>query len=633
MFVDSGDGVQQPGRPLERDRAHAVRPQARRRPPRLVVDRRGPARPPADRRARGGQRRRQPGVVAAAGRLRATRPPRAAHQRHPLRRAALPLELQLPRRGQPPRGVGGRGRPPGPRGPGPHRPRRVLRRGPLRRGRPGGGRAHRVRRRAVAGPDPPAERRGRPRGRPPAGAGLRSRGLRPAGVHAQRCAPGWPREGQARLLGGRLGGGARWPLAGAHRVSQGRGPPGAGGRRAVGGGARAGAAGRHLRRRQRGGRAVRPRPPARLGPQRCTRHPGRAGRAGAGGHQQRPLRHARPAPARHRAGRRAGPAQPRRPRRLAAGGGVGAPAVGRRAGPAFRPLARGGRVGGRAGAGVCLRSGAGGAAAAALPVPRRARRDGLPAPPRRGGRRAPLRAARRRRPSWRPRPQPEGVGPDRPRAGGHRGAGLPRLLPGGVGHRGVLPPVRHLLPGSGQRRQLGGLLRAGHHQRRRRVSRPVVRALPVARARRSARHRHRHRERSSGRGHPVRLPAPRPPARRPGGQRHQLPGPLGGARHGQGARLLARPAGRLVQADGHVVDRVVDGWRDRARHPRRRAGPGARHRAGAPPPGHPLGGHGHLRPAHRRGVPCRVGPLLGQGVAARRHAPHRRHGPRRRPGA
>jgi error-prone DNA polymerase len=73
----------------------------------------------------------------------------------------------------------------------------------------------------------------------------------------------------------------------------------------------------------------------------------------------------------------------------------------------------------------------------------------------------------------------------------------------------------------------------------------AVRALPVARARRPARHRPRHRVGSPGGGDPVRLRAPRPQPRRPGGQRDHLPWPLGGARHGQGAGLLGGPAGRL----------------------------------------------------------------------------------------
>ena len=38
--------------------------------------------------------------------------------------------------------------------------------------------------------------------------------------------------------------------------------------------------------------------------------------------------------------------------------------------------------------------------------------------------------------------------------------------------------------------------------------------------------------------------------RRPGGQRHHLPAQVRGARHGQGARLQHRPAGRLVEAGG-----------------------------------------------------------------------------------
>ena len=206
--------------------------------------------------------------------------------------------------------------------------------------------------------------------------------------------------------------------------------------------------------------------------------------------------------------------------------------------------------------------------------------------------------------AWRPR-----RGPDRPRARRHRAARLPRLLPHRVGHRRVLPPGRHLLPGPGLGGQLGGLLRARHHQGRRGPPRPAVRAVPVPRARRAARHRHRHRERPPGGGHPVRLRALRPRAHRPGGQRHHLPGPVGGARHGQGPRLRPRPAGRLVEAGRRLGP---GGGRPpapaRPRHPRRRARAGPPGRGLPPPPRHPLRRHGDLRPAGRRGVPGGVGP-------------------------
>ena len=66
---------------------------------------------------------------------------------------------------------------------------------------------------------------------------------------------------------------------------------------------------------------------------------------------------------------------------------------------------------------------------------------------------------------------------------------------------------RHPLPGPGLGGQLGGLLRAGHHQRRRGGARPAVRAVPVPGARRPARHRPRHRVRPPRGGHPVRLRA------------------------------------------------------------------------------------------------------------------------------
>ena len=166
--------------------------------------------------------------------------------------------------------------------------------------------------------------------------------------------------------------------------------------------------------------------------------------------------------------------------------------------------------------------------------------------------------------------------------------------------------------GRGLGRQLRGLLRARHHQRRRGRPRPAVRALPVARARRPARHRPRHRERPARGGHPVRLRAARPRPRRAGRQRHHLPGQVGGPRHGQGARLRARPAGRVVEAG-------------------RRWGPvaataGSRTTSTSPPPvlelaaqvehfprhlGIHSGGMVHLRPAGRRGVPGRVGPHGG----------------------
>ena len=97
-----------------------------------------------------------------------------------LRRAALPLQLQLPRRGLPPRGAGRGGGPPGAGGPGHHRPRRHVRGGPFRRGGPGGGDADGVRRRAVPRADPPAKRGGRPRGHPPADPGPGPRRLHPA---------------------------------------------------------------------------------------------------------------------------------------------------------------------------------------------------------------------------------------------------------------------------------------------------------------------------------------------------------------------------------------------------------------------------------------------------------------------
>ena len=393
-----------------------------------------------------------------------------------------------------------------------------------------------------------------------------------------------------------------------HRRSWRRSALGADRARTEGCGRRAGPADRRGRCRQRVRGAVGPRRPAGQPPQRRPgRDRGAAGGA-AGVRQRGALRHPdRPAPGR-RPGRGRRPARSRRPRRLAACLGRGPPALGRRAGPALRPLPRRGGGRGPLGAGVRLQPVAGGAGAAAVPVPRRARRGRLPSPARHRGRPGPLRPAGGRAGARR-------LGSDQPRAGHDRAARFFRLLPGGVGHHVVLPQPRHLLPGPGVGRQLGGVLRAGHHQRGLRGAGAAVRAVPVARAGRPARHRHRYRERPARGGDPVRVRPLRPGPHRPGGQRDRLPGPLRGARRGQGAGASTRPPGRLGQIAGPLrrLGRAGRSERGRCRgpqpwgHPRRRAGAGRGRRGRAPASGHPLRGDGDLRPARRRGVPGGVG--------------------------
>ena len=95
--------------------------------------------------------------------------------------------------------------------------------------------------------------------------------------------------------------------------------------------------------RDRGaGGALGPRRPARPSPQRRARdHRGRR-RSRRGRDQQRALRDARPAPARHRARRQSRGPLARRDRRVAAGVALRAPAQRRRAAPTVRPLAGGG---------------------------------------------------------------------------------------------------------------------------------------------------------------------------------------------------------------------------------------------------------------------------------------------------
>ena len=73
--------------------------------------------------------------------------------------------------------------------------------------------------------------------------------------------------------------------------------------------------------------------------------------------------------------------------------------------------------------------------------------------------------ARRGRAVRRQAARGQGLRDDRARAGDHRGAALPRLLPRRLGDREVLPRQRDPVPGPGLGGQLRGLLRAADHRR------------------------------------------------------------------------------------------------------------------------------------------------------------------------
>ena len=287
----------------------------------------------------------------------------------PVRRAALPLELLVPRRRVAPRRAGRGGGPARSGGPGGHRPRRLLRRGPLRRGGPGGRAADRVRRRADRRrADRAARRRGRPGRRHLVVLARQPGRLRPPGPGGEPGADGRS-EGRAphrprrpRRPGGR-------GVDGPHRLPQGAGARGPGAGRPGRGRASHRRAGRRLRPGPRRGRAVGPRRPARLRPQRRAVPVGPAPGRRADRHGQRPLRHPAAPAVGHGLGRGAGPAQPRRHRRLAPRRRRRPPALGERAGPPIRPLPGRGRGGGRAGPGLRVR-----------PVPRRPNLPPYPCP-------------------------------------------------------------------------------------------------------------------------------------------------------------------------------------------------------------------------------------------------------------
>ena len=210
---------------------------------------------------------------------------------------------------------------------------------------------------------------------------------------------------------------------------------------------------------------------------------------------------------------RAGGLAARRPHRL--------PALRGRAGPPLRPLARGGGAGGRAGGGVRLRPAPGGARASPTSrSPPATTSSATCAELTEQGalRRYGPRGAERVPGAW---------------------AQIDHELSviGDLGYAGYFLVVWDIAEvcrrlgiycqGRGLGRQLGRLLRPGGHQRRRRLAGPALRAVPLPGPRRPARHRRGHRVGPARGGHPVRLRALRPAPRRPGGQRHHLPAPLG----------------------------------------------------------------------------------------------------------
>lgn len=549
--------------------------------------------------------RRAPLLAQAAEVRAAAHPGGAGDRARRVRGAARAQQLQLPRRGELARGAAGGGDSPAPARPRPHRSRRALRRRPSGRGRRGVRAGEDgVRRRALPRAQPPAERRGRPGGQPPRRPRPPAGGVPPARRRDHRRAARGRREGAPGLPAARAGRAGRRRVDGADRLPQGRRAPGAGRAGRARSGARGGAPGGAVRPRQRAGRADRPGQPARHHRQRRARPDRRPARPARRGDQQRPLRLARAVPAGDRRVGRARPAQPGRDGRLAARVRRRAPAQRRRDGQTVRPLPR--------------RGGAdrGGRRRPLLPAAQRppaAAQAGGPggAHPDELAPRAHLARCGRALP--RPRREPGEAGAHRARARRDRGQGLPRLLPDRARHRAVRPQPGHPVPGPRVGGELGGRLPARDHRGRLDQVRPAVRALPLQHARGGARHRRRLRLRPPRGGHPVRLQQVRPAQRGAGRQRDHLPAQERGARHGEGARPLHRPAGRLEQADRLVVARPDH---RRPRHPGRGGGAGAAGAEVPAAPRHPLGRHGAHRPARRRGVPDRARPHGGAHGAA-----------------
>ena len=229
---------------------------------------------------------RRAGVEPQAPAVRGAIRPDAAHRAGacgPVCRAALPLELLVPRWGVAPRGAGDRGRSSWAGDVGDHRSRWLLRRGPLRRGGQGGWSAHGVRHRdhAVGGGCGVGDRHSRRpiRGRH-ASSGRHGHGARLPCARPVRHPPArarrWPdricpavpgteyrasrrREGGATVRVRRRRRHRRRTRLGTHWLPERGGPCGAGRRRTGGGAPGAAPPGRRVRARSGAGGTVGPR--------------------------------------------------------------------------------------------------------------------------------------------------------------------------------------------------------------------------------------------------------------------------------------------------------------------------------------------------------------------------------------
>ena len=452
---------------------------------------------------------------------------------------------------------------------------------------------------------------------PPAGAGPRPARLRPAGPGHER-GPAGGGEGGAALLARRPGRTGRrrcprrrpGPLAGAHRVPQGRGAPAAlDGRRPAAAGRRAAAPGRRPSGASTSPSSCGTTATRSTGPQR---RPGRArpaARRRPRRHQQRPLRHPRPtgrlatALAAVRARRSLDeldgwlPGRRRRP-----------PARPGPSRPGASPATPGWSSGPPSSAGVRLRPAPG--------RPRAARPSRAPTASTRWGAcaaspsRAPSAATALATPSGCP-----GHAPRSTTSSTSSSSSASPATSSSSGTSSSSAGVQDIYcQGRGSAANSAVCYALGVTKADAVRPRPAVRAVPLARARRPARHRHRHRARPAGGGHPVRLRALRPRLRRPGRQRHHLPG------QARRCATWPRPSGyapgqqdawsKQVDRWGPVAETVehagAAGTGDSARDgtsgddPGRGARPRPPGRALPPPPRHPLRRHGA----------CATGPVI-----------------------